>query len=83
MAIGDKAIEAGYAIVPDSGVDGRVRYGAREINRTRDYIATVKQKLDEKPDTRAEYREATGIYYGPSTPSPSLGTIGDLYFRHG
>ena len=41
MAIGDDASAAGLPLVPDSGIDGRVRYGAREINRTRDMIASV------------------------------------------
>ena len=39
MAIGDDAVAAGMRKVPDSGEDGKVAYGAREINRTRDYIA--------------------------------------------
>lgn len=39
MAIGDDALDAGFALVPETGEAGRVRYGAREINRTRDYIA--------------------------------------------
>ena len=39
MAVGDDAVAAGMQKVPDSGEDGKVAYGAREINRTRDYIA--------------------------------------------
>lgn len=39
MAIGDDAVAAGMQKVPESGEDGKVAYGAREINRTRDYIA--------------------------------------------
>lgn len=39
MAVGDDAEAAGFAVVPDSGEEGKVSYGAREINRTRDYIA--------------------------------------------
>lgn len=39
MAIGDAAISAGYPLVPDSGEGGKVKWGAREINRTRDFIA--------------------------------------------
>ena len=39
MAIGDDAAAAGMPLVPDSGEDGKVTYGAREINRTRDFIA--------------------------------------------
>lgn len=39
MAIGDDAVQGGLPIVPDSGEDGKIRYGAREINRTRDFVA--------------------------------------------
>lgn len=39
MPIGDDALAAGFPIVPDTGEEGRVRWGAREINRTRDFIA--------------------------------------------
>ena len=39
MAVGDDAVAAGMQKVPDSGEEGKVAYGAREINRTRDYIA--------------------------------------------
>jgi len=41
MAEGDAAKTAGYAVVPDTGEEGRVRWGGREINRTRDYIAAL------------------------------------------
>ena len=39
MAIGDDAASAGLPLVPESGEAGKVQYGAREINRTRDFIA--------------------------------------------
>ena len=39
MAIGDDGVAAGMPKVPDSGEAGKVAYGAREINRTRDDIA--------------------------------------------
>lgn len=43
MAVGDDATAAGYSLVPSTGSeDAKVKYGAREINRTRDYIAQVK-----------------------------------------
>lgn len=42
MAVGDDAKAAGYPLVPDTGEEGRVRWGGREINRTRDLIAAVK-----------------------------------------
>lgn len=41
MPIGDDAAAAGYPLVPDTGEAGRVRWGAQEINRTRDFVALV------------------------------------------
>lgn len=35
MAVGDDATGKGLPLVPDTGEEGRVRWGAREINRTR------------------------------------------------
>ena len=46
MAIGDDAANAGYQLVPTTGEDGKVKYGAREINRTRDYVANVKSYIE-------------------------------------
>lgn len=77
MAIGDDATAAGYALVPDTGSDAaRIRWGAQEINRTRDYVGQIKAAL---PTTKAEYRTAAGISYG--TASPSGGDDGDIYFK--
>lgn len=76
MAVGDEATAAGYTTVPDSGEDGRVRWGAREINRTRDWIAQVKGLI---PGTKAGYRTAAGITSG--TADPTGGSDGDLYFK--
>lgn len=76
MAIGDAAKAAGYSIVPDTGEDGRVRWGAREINRTRDFIATLKALV---PTTKAAYRTKMGVSSG--TASPSGGNDGDVYFK--
>jgi hypothetical protein len=45
MAIGDDAIAAGYSLVPDTGEEGRVRWGAQEINRSRDYTAQVSKRI--------------------------------------
>lgn len=42
MAVGDDATGAGFPLVPSTGEEGRVRYGSREINRTRDFVAQVK-----------------------------------------
>lgn len=76
MAVGDLAEEAGYAIVPDTGEEGRVAYGAREINRTRDYVAGVKAQV---PTSKGGYRTAAGISSG--TALPSGGNDGDIYFQ--
>lgn len=70
MAIGDEAKSAGYALVPESGTGGEVRYGAREINRTRDYIAQVKKLTN-----------TMKITSGTGTPSNSTGANGDVYFK--
>jgi hypothetical protein len=81
--IGDSAQTAGYQVVPEDGEDGRVRWGAREINRTRDYLAEVKGLI---PDGRTAYRSFAGITYGTTAPTstPPPGTTyneGDIYFQ--
>lgn len=77
MAIGDDATAAGYALVPDSGSDdARVRWGAREINRTRDFIAQVWAQI---PVGKAAYRSSGGISSG--TAAPTGGSDGDIYFK--
>lgn len=76
MAIGDQATAAGFATVPDTGEEGRVRWGAREINRTRDYIAQVLALI---PVGKSGYRTAAGISSG--TADPSGGSDGDIYFK--
>lgn len=76
MAIGDDAAAAGYPLVPDNGEEGRVRWGAREINRARDFIAQLKMLL---PVGKAAYRTAAGISSG--TADPTGGNDGDIYFK--
>lgn len=76
MPIGDQAIAAGFTTVPDTGEEGRVRWGARELNRTRDFIAIVKALI---PVGKAGFRAAAGISYG--TGDPPAGNDGDIYFR--
>lgn len=77
MAIGDGAINAGFPIVPDNGEDGRVRWGGREINRTRDFVASTKGLI---PVGKPAYRNAAGIWSG--TAFPSGGSDGDIYFKY-
>lgn len=76
MAIGDDAAAAGYSLVPNDGEDGKVRYGAREINLTRDYVAQLKANV---PTTNAAARTRAGIRSG--TGAPTGGANGDIYFR--
>lgn len=76
MAIGDQAAAANYPLVPDTGEEGRVRWGAREINRTRDLIASVLAII---PVGKAGYRSAAGISSG--TAEPTGGNDGDIYFK--
>lgn len=76
MAVGDAAKAAGYPLVPDTGEEGRVRWGALEINRTRDEVAGVKSTI---PVGKAGYRAAAGITSG--TALPTGGNDGDIYFQ--
>lgn len=76
MAVGDDAQAAGYPLVPDNGEEGRVRWGAREINRARDFIAQLKVMI---PVSKAAYRTASGISSG--TADPTGGTDGDIYLK--
>lgn len=76
MAVGDQARAADFPLVPDEGEDGKVKYGAREINRTRDLVAMV---LNTIPTGRSGFRIAAGITAG--TDNPSGGLDGDIYFK--
>lgn len=76
MAVGDDAAAAGYPLVPETGEEGRVRWGAREINRARDFIAQVRNLI---PVGKAAYRSAAGLNSG--TGDPTGGSDGDVYFK--
>lgn len=76
MAVGDAASAAGFPLVPDTGEEGKVKYGAREINRTRDEVAGVKGLI---PVGKAGARAAAGISSG--TAEPTGGNDGDIYFK--
>lgn len=76
MAVGDNASAAGFPLVPDTGEEGRVRWGARELNRTRDFIAQVKALI---PVGKPAYRTAAGISSG--TADPVGGNDGDIYLK--
>lgn len=76
MAVGDNALEAGFPLVPDTGEEGRVRWGGRELNRTRDFVAQVKALI---PVGKPANRTAAGITSG--TAAPTGGNDGDIYFK--
>lgn len=76
MAVGDDATTAGFPLVPDTGEEGRVRWGSREINRTRDQVAQTKALI---PVGKAANRAAAGITSG--TADPVGGNDGDVYFK--
>ena len=76
MAIGDAAAAAGYPLVPDSGEDGKVKWGSREFNRTRDFIAGLKALI---PFGKEAGRTNAGISSG--TAEPTGGDDGDIYFK--
>ncbi len=76
MAIGDDAVANGFSLVPETGESGRVRWGARELNRTRDFVGQVKALI---PVGKPAYRLKSGISSG--TASPSGGADGDVYFK--
>jgi hypothetical protein len=78
VAIGDNAVAAGFPIVPDTGEEGRVRWGGRELNRTRDFVAQVKSLI---PGSRSAYRTASGITSGTLEPNNANGFDGDVYFQ--
>lgn len=78
MAVGDEATAADYPLVPDTGEDGKVKWGAREINRTRDFIAQIKSAL---PTGHLGYQAASGITQGSSAPANASGANGDIYLQ--
>lgn len=77
MAVGDDATGAGYSLVPDTGEDGKVKWGAREINRTRDYVAQVKAS---QPTGVSGYQAAAGIIMGTVDPTTE-GVNGNIYLK--
>lgn len=76
MAVGDAAAAAGYPLVPDTGEEGKVKWGAREINRSRDFVALLSALI---PGNKAAARTSAGISSG--TAEPAGGTDGDIYFK--
>ena len=79
MAVGDDATGKGLPLVPDTGEEGRVRWGAREINRTRDFVAQVMNLI---PVGKAGYRAAAGFTASTEVPANSVGDDGDWHARY-
>ena len=93
MAVGDDATSAGYPLVPETGTGGEFKFGWREINRTRDFIAQVKALINpvwplEKGGTGAttadEVRAVLNISGAITmgTETPTGGNDGDVYFKY-
>jgi len=78
MAIGDDAKAAGFPLVPDTGEEGRVRWGAREINRTRDEVAQTKALI---PVGKSGFRTSSGVSSGTADPVNANGANGDIYLK--
>lgn len=77
MAIGDDAVAKGMPLVPETGsVDALVRYGARELNRTRDFIANTRDLIP-----TAGQLGLTGVHT-ISSANPSGGSDGDVWFKY-
>jgi hypothetical protein len=76
MAVGDDATSAGLPLVPGTGEEGKRKWGAREINKTRDYIAQFARLI---PKTKESFRTASGITI--STGDPTGGDDGDIHFK--
>lgn len=90
MAVGDDALNAGYPLVPNTGEEGRVRHGAREINRTRDFVAQVKAQIlatwpidrgGTGAITKSGARTNLGITSGTANPNNANGENGDIYLK--
>lgn len=93
MAVGDEAASVNYQLVPNTGEEGRVRWGAREINRTRDYVAVVLKNIPAiwpidkggtGGNTPALARAGLELLGRMSmgTGDPSGGNHGDVYFKY-
>lgn len=67
MAVGDSAASVGFPLVPDTGEDGKVKYGSREINRTRDMVADHKKALPAR------------ITVSPT--APATPAVGDVWIK--
>lgn len=73
MAVGDAASAANYPLVPETGEEGRLHYGGREINRCRDYTAALLKMV---PSGSNKWRSAMGFWAQNNNPqNPENGEI--------
>jgi hypothetical protein len=91
MAIGDDALAAGFTLV--NGASGLVKDGDDEINKTRDYIAQVKNLIQSVwpisaggtgATTAAGARTNLGLKgtITIDTANPTGGAVGDIWFKY-
>lgn len=78
MAAGDEAAAQGYPVVPETGEAGKVKWGAREINLTRDFVAQLKVLI---PGNKAAARAAAGLSSGTAVPANTVGDDGDWFMK--
>jgi hypothetical protein len=72
MAIGDEALAAGYPLVPSTGDGAQVNLGAQEINRTRDFVAEVKNSVQSFPEMAAWTTESVSRATSTRDTDPEL-----------
>jgi hypothetical protein len=89
MAVGDEALAAGYPILASTDL---VHNGYIEVNRTRDFVAEVKNSVQAiwpvadggtGSSTAPGARQNLGIRSGTAAPSDAVGgsADGNIYFR--
>jgi hypothetical protein len=92
MAVGDDAVAAGYPIIGNTGITSQVNQGATEINRTRDFVAQVKNLIlaiwpvsrgGTGSTTASGARTNLGISSGTANASDTVGgnVDGNIYFK--
>lgn len=92
MAVGDDAVAGGYPIIGTSGITAQAKQGGVEINRTRDFVAQLKNLIlstwpvsrgGTGATTAAGARTNLGISSGTAAASDTVGgnVDGNIYFK--